>query len=86
MNLCRLLSACAALALIASPALAKTPTYKTEAGAQKHCPDDSIVWVNTNSGIYHLKGGAQYGNTKSGVYMCKADADAAGDKPSANGQ
>ena len=86
MNLCRFLSACAALALIASPAIARTPTYKTEARAQKHCPGAPIVWVNTDSGIYHMQGTAHYGTTKTGSYMCKADADAAGNKPAANGQ
>jgi hypothetical protein len=47
---------------------------------------DTIVWVNTASGIYHMPGTATYGTTKAGVYMCKADADAVGDKAAANGQ
>lgn len=87
MNLSRLLVAAAAVALVASPALAKAPpTYKTVAGAQKHCPSDTVVWVNTSSGIYHMPGTATYGTTKAGIYMCKADADSVGDKAAANGQ
>jgi hypothetical protein len=29
--------------------------FSTEAGAQTHCPKDVVVWLNTNSGIYHEK-------------------------------
>jgi hypothetical protein len=86
MHIFRLVSVAVALVVLAAPAVARTPTYKTETGAQKHCPGDAVVWVNTKSGIYHLKGGAQYANTKDGNYMCKADADASGFKASANGQ
>lgn len=32
--------------------------FTTEAGAQKHCPSDTVAWLNTNSGIYHEKGTA----------------------------
>ncbi|GGF00532.1 hypothetical protein GCM10011611_02660 [Aliidongia dinghuensis] len=45
-----------------------------------------VVWLNTDSGIYHMPGTVHYGMTKTGVYMCKADADATGNKPAANGQ
>jgi hypothetical protein len=40
-----------------------------------------MVWVNTDSGIYH-KGGRWYGKTKSGKFMSEADAKAAGYKAS----
>jgi hypothetical protein len=40
-----------------------------------------MVWVNTDSGIYH-KGGRWYGKTKTGKFMSEADAKAAGYKPS----
>jgi len=32
------------------------PLFESEAAAQKHCPGDTVVWLNTKSGIYHLKG------------------------------
>jgi hypothetical protein len=40
-----------------------------------------MVWVNTDSGIYH-KGGRWYGKTKTGKFMSEADAKAAGYKAS----
>jgi hypothetical protein len=60
--------------------------FATEAAAQKHCPKDTVVWLNTNSGIYHEKGMRWYGNTKHGAYVCRAESDAAGDRDTRNGQ
>jgi hypothetical protein len=62
------------------------PLFETEAAAQRHCPSDTVVWLNTKSGIYHLKGERWYGNTKYGAYVCKKEADAAGDRETQNGQ
>ena len=60
--------------------------FDTEAAAQKHCPKDEVVWLNTNSGIYHEKGMRWYGRTRSGAYVCRKEADAAGDRDTRNGQ
>jgi hypothetical protein len=40
-----------------------------------------MVWVNTDSGVYH-KSGRWYGKTKTGKFMSEADAKAAGYKAS----
>jgi hypothetical protein len=37
-----------------------------------------MVWVNTDSGIYHKPGTRWYGKTKQGKYMTEADAQKAG--------
>ena len=92
----------AALCLAPAPSLASSHHHKTtasapvtsgslqlfasESAAQKHCPRDTVVWLNTNSGIYHEKGMRWYGNTKSGAYVCRGEADAAGDRDTRNGQ
>ena len=60
--------------------------FASESAAQKHCPRDEVVWLNTNSGIYHEKGMRWYANTKSGAFVCKKEADAAGDRDTRNGQ
>jgi hypothetical protein len=60
--------------------------FDTEAGAQKHCPSDTVVWLNLPSGVYHMKGERWYGRTKHGAYVCKTEADAAGDRETLNGQ
>jgi hypothetical protein len=55
-------------------------------GAQQHCPSDTVVWLNTRSGIYHFQGERWYGRTKSGAYVCQREADQAGMRATRNGQ
>jgi hypothetical protein len=63
---------------------AYTPNFP--APAQQICPRDIVVWVNTNSGIYHLPGMRWYGRTAHGEYLCKKAADQAGYRPTHNEQ
>lgn len=60
--------------------------FDDESVAQAHCPNDTVVWLNTNSGIYHMPGERWYGATESGSYMCQQEADAAGYRETRNGQ
>ena len=96
-----LVTALIAVSLLGSPALAARRHYpapvaasasgtmqqfSTEAAAQAHCPSDTVVWLNTRSGIYHEKGMRWYGNTRQGAYVCRREADADGDRDTRNGQ
>ena len=60
--------------------------YKTEAGAQKHCPGDTVVWGSSESGVYHMKDSKNYGKSKGGKYVCMGEADKAGWHASKNKQ
>lgn len=60
--------------------------YSTEQQALKHCPKDTVVWLNLPSGIYHYKGERWYGNTKNGAFVCEQEAEKAGDRATRNGQ
>ena len=69
----------------AKPAPATTPAASTPpaskpAATQQSRPANSsgMVWVNTDSGIYHKPGTRYYGKTKQGKYMTEADAIKAG--------
>lgn len=95
-----LAAALLAVALVPAPSLAagtapkpaasaqsgQLAMFDSEAAAQAHCPKDEVVWLNTNSGIYHEKGMRWYGRTKHGAYVCRKEADAAGDRDTRNGQ
>ena len=50
-------------------------TFTSEQAAQRHCPADTVVWLNTSSANYHFKGAPWYGHTQRGTYVCKAEAD-----------
>src|SRR5690349_11321076 len=50
-------------------------TLKTEKAAQRHCPADTVVWANTSSANYDVKGDPWYGRTRRGIYACKVEAE-----------
>ncbi len=63
------------------------PAFQTEKDAASHCSSgDAVVWVNTQTHVYHLQGERWYGATKHGAYECRKDADAEGDHATRNGQ
>jgi len=52
--------------------------FRTEQQAQAHCPDDTVVWLNFQSGTYYLKGQGPYGHSDPGRYACRDEAEGAG--------
>ena len=52
--------------------------FRTEEQAQAHCPKDTVVWLDPQSGIYYLKGHASYASSNAGRYACRGEADLAG--------
>lgn len=62
----------------------RAPLAKPTAGLQARAANGGgMVWVNTDSGVYHKPGTRWYGKTKKGKYMTEADARKAGYKPAA---
>ncbi len=77
----------AVVSMLSLPIVANAQSlYRTPATAHHHCPRDTVVWLNTPSGIYHFKGERWYGRTKHGAYVCEHAADRAGDRATRNGQ
>ena len=72
---------------LASPHVdtSQVPQFKTEASAQKHCPSDTVVWLNIWSGIWHYKGAKYWMNTKYGAFVCEQEAGKLGMRASRDG-
>jgi hypothetical protein len=71
----------AALALAAActlPAAAPASSGTAMTAMPTCAAGDPVVWVNTKTKVYHMKGDSYFGNTKSGKYACKSAADAMG--------
>ena len=52
--------------------------FRTEQQAQQHCPNDTVVWADPQSGTYSLKESASYGGVGTGRYACRREAESAG--------
>ena len=61
----------------AAPPKASSSTEATSAPAGPP-PSRGMVWVNTETKVFHREGDKWYGNTKHGKYMSEADALKAG--------
>jgi hypothetical protein len=61
------------------------PQFPTEAAAQKNCPSDTVVWLNTYSGIWHYRHAKYWMNTKYGAFVCEQEAAEKGMRASRDG-
>jgi hypothetical protein len=70
----------AALAASSVPAFAQTAAGTA---AVPKCPaSDPVVWLNTDSKVFHVQGDRYFGTTKSGKYECRSQATAEGGRAS----
>jgi ABC-type sugar transport system substrate-binding protein len=76
----------AAVTFAPAPVAAAVLLFQSETAAMQHCPADTVVWVNTPTGVYHFKGQRWYANTKHGAFVCQKEGDKAGYRATKNGQ
>jgi hypothetical protein len=61
----------------AAPAIAVPLTpFRYEGQAQRHCPADTVVWLDFRKGIYYSRGQRPYGQGLDGGYVCRSEARA----------
>jgi hypothetical protein len=62
-------------ALFAGDAMALVLTpFRYEYQAQRHCPGDTVVWLDFKKGKYYLGGQKLYGRGFHGSYVCLQEA------------
>jgi hypothetical protein len=54
-------------------ALPLTP-FRYEAQAQRHCPGDTVVWLDFRKRRYYLKGQKRYALGDTGSFVCRNEA------------
>jgi hypothetical protein len=79
-------STAAASPAAAAPASAATKGASTQAAAKAPAPGGGhgLVWVNSETHVYHKEGSRFYGTTKKGKYMTEAEATKEGDRAAHN--
>jgi hypothetical protein len=69
-------------AAAATPAATPSPArQQTDQPQTEQANGPGLVWVNTDTRVYHKQGTRWYGKTRHGKYMLEADAIKAGYKP-----
>jgi hypothetical protein len=63
----------------ASPAIAVPLTpFRYEAQAQRHCPGDTVVWLDFRKGVYYYRKQNRYAQGATGSFVCQKEARAGG--------
>jgi hypothetical protein len=52
--------------------------FRYESQAQRHCPDDTVVWLDFRKGIYHSKRQKYYARGFDGSFVCRNEARGSG--------
>jgi hypothetical protein len=52
--------------------------FRYESQAQRHCPDDTVVWLDFRKGIYYSKGQRSYARGFNGSFVCRNEARSSG--------
>ncbi|MBI5320807.1 hypothetical protein [Bradyrhizobium sp.] len=52
--------------------------FRSQAQAQRYCPDDVVVWLDFAKGIYYARGQKLYGRGFEGSFVCREEARSSG--------
>lgn len=59
--------------------------FRYEAQAQRHCPGDTVVWLDFRTRRYYLKGQKRYAIGETGSFVCRNEARDSGYRRSLSG-
>jgi hypothetical protein len=52
--------------------------FRYEAQAQRHCPTDTVVWLDFRKEIYYTKHQKHYAQGSTGSFVCRKEARSGG--------
>ncbi len=52
--------------------------FRHQDQAQRHCPSDTVVWLDFAKRTYYSKGQRKYGQGVNGSYVCRNEARSGG--------
>jgi hypothetical protein len=52
--------------------------FRYEAQAQRHCPADTVVWLDFRKHTYYSRGQKRYARGLDGSFVCRSEARASG--------
>jgi hypothetical protein len=70
----RTLATAAIVVLLASDANAMLALFRHEHDARRHCPADTVVWLDFKKRTYYLSNQKLYGHGLHGSYVCREEA------------
>lgn len=47
--------------------------FPTSRAAQRHCPMDTVLWLDTFTRHYYYSNSKRYGKTAQGAFVCKKE-------------
>ena len=56
--------------------------FRNSAQAQRHCPNDTVVWLDLQRRIYYVQGQRQYGRGRTATFVCREEARRSGNRRS----
>lgn len=52
--------------------------FRYQDQAQRHCPSDTVVWLDFAKRTYYSRGQRKYGQGFNGSYVCRSEARSGG--------
>ncbi len=74
MRLVNLFTALVVAASTTDAAATPLTPFRHEAQAQRHCPADTVVWLDFRKGIYYFRHQHRYAQGSTGSFVCREEA------------
>lgn len=73
------------MALASPPDTRQVAQFPTVRAAQRHCPLDTVLWLDTFTRHYYYSNSKRYGKTAQGAFVCKKEFKGIGKRATKDG-